>query len=245
VAVGSPAALAAGGSSIASASPVVPGVQNFGDTNTGVFRDCPADYWNLSLRAGDRATVDWMTLTESSGSRYAEYADSLRVYPRGTTDFSINNVDSAYQFSTGSNHHAQSVVSAGSTGIYPLIFYSYHLCSTGGPFNFTVTIKHSAVLFLNKVKTFAGGRIQAKVGVHTPEGEPITDSALRVRLIGSWPGHKARTLGTGSPSDGSVTLSISLPKSAWGKKVTVRAKASGGDYLNAQSGVRTVQVRNR
>jgi hypothetical protein len=183
-----------------------------------------------------------MSLAGNTG----DYADTLDVYPAGTTDFSINNVNPAFQFSIGDNHRAESIVTAGSTGAYPMVFSDSYSCGrAGGPFNFTATIKHSVVLSLGSVKKLAGRAGPVKVGVRTPDEQPITDSALQIRLIGSWTGHKAVKLANGSPSNGSVTLNVKLPKSAYGKNVSVRAQASGGDYLNAQSGVRTVQVRNR
>ena len=75
-------AQAAGGSDIASAPQVTPGAENFGDTNTGhIYGDCPADYWNLPLVAGDRAIVDWQSAVDS---RNYDYARTLSIYPEGT-----------------------------------------------------------------------------------------------------------------------------------------------------------------
>jgi hypothetical protein len=239
---GTPAALAAGGSSIESAPQITPGVQTFGDTNTGKLKGCAAaDYWNLSLRAGDQAIVDWTSLTDSNGR---DYANELSVYPSGTTDFSINNNDPAHEFSVGDNDRAESIFSANSTGSYPLIFWrGSGSCSTpGGPYNFTVTVKHSAVLFLGSVKKLAGRSGTLSVGVHAPDGQPITDGGLRVALRGSWPGHKASELASGTPTNGAAKLSVKLPKSARGKKVSIRAVAQGADYLPARSSVRTVRV---
>jgi hypothetical protein len=237
-------AQAAGGSNIASASQVAPGTQNFGDTNTGHYSgDCPADFWNLSLAAGDRATVDWTSLTDSHDS---DYANTLSVWPAGTTDFSINNGSPQQRFFVGSNHQAESIFSANRTGSYPLVFWRDSYCGgTGGPYNFTVTVKHSAVLFLGSVKKLAGRSGTLSVGVHTPDGQPITDGGLRVAVRGSWAGHKASELASGAPADGKTALSVKLPKSARGKKVSIRAFAQGADYLPARSSVRTVRVGSR
>jgi hypothetical protein len=237
-------AQAAGGSNIESAPQVSPGVQTFGTTGTGRYQCAAADYWNLSLAAGDEATIDWMSVTDSDGG---DYANELSVYPAGTTDFSINNVERMHEFSIGDNDRAESIFSANTTGSYPLIFWraSGRCSSPGGPYSFTVTVKHSVVLFLGSVKKLDRRSGTISVGVHTPEGQPITDPGLRVSLRGSWPGHKASELAGGSPSGGIVSLSVKLPKSTRGKKVSIRAISAGAGYRSAHSSLRTVRVKRR
>jgi hypothetical protein len=234
-------AQAAGGSDIASAPQVTPGAENFGDTNTGhIYGDCPADYWNLPLVAGDRAIVDWQSAVDS---RNYDYARTLSIYPEGTTDYSINNVSPGAEFNIGSNHRAESVFAAGSTGNYPLVFFRDDYCgATGGPYSFTVTVRHSLSVYLGSVKNLSDRSGVLTVGVHRFDGEPITDGNVRVALRGSWSGHKTSDLATGTPADGKATLSVHLPKSARKKTVSIRAVAAGSGYLTARSGLRTVKV---
>lgn len=240
-----PAAGAAGGSTIASAPQVTPGTQYFGDTSTGTLSgDCPADYWSASLAAGDQVTVDWASQFDSENE---DYANTLYVYPAGTTDFSINNMSPAQEFSIGSNHRAESIFKANKAGSYPLVFWRHYYCGggPGGPYDFTVAVKHSTVLALGPVKKLKSGKGDVAIGVHNPDGQPITDPALRVALRASWRGHRTRELAVGSPTNGAVLLTAKLPRSARGKKVTFRAASSGEAYLPARSSSRSLTVKRR
>ena len=244
--VGVTPAIAAGGSSISSAPQIAPGAQNFGNTSSGFWQGCPADYWNLSLVSGDEATVDWATEHDSQGTRYA---NQLEVYNAGVTDFSINNVEPSSEFRIGSNDRAESVFTANTDGIYPLIFIREGFCSHtsgyGGPFDFTVSVRHAVVLSLGAVKKLASRKGVVRVSVHDPDGQPVSDPSLTVTLVGSWSGHKNQLLGSGSPTNGVVVLTVRLPKSARHRKVSVRASAHGAGYLPAQSSAKSVLVSRR
>jgi hypothetical protein len=235
-------AQAAGGANIASAPSVAPGTQYFGDTNNGKYSgDCPADYWNLAMAAGDQATVDWTSLTDSQGY---DYANTLYVWPAGTTDFSINNRDPQESFGVGDNDMAESTFTAGAAGTYPLMFYRRSECGgTGGPYSFTVAVRHSVVLSLGSVKGLSDRKGPVTVGVFTPDGQPITDPNLRVALRASWSGRKSHDVAVGSPSGGSITFTVTLPKSTRGKRVSLKAASSGDNYRPGHSAARTVKVK--
>jgi hypothetical protein len=237
-------AQAAGGANIASAPSITPGTQYFGDTNTGTYSgDCPADYWNLTMAAGDEATVDWTSLTDS---RDSNWANTLYVWPAGTTDFSINNRDPQEGFEVGDNHNAESIFTASGAGTYPLMFWrSGHCGGDGGPYSFTVAVRHSVVLALGSVKGLSDRKGPVTVGVFTPDGQPITDPNLRVALRASWSGRKAHDVAVGSPNSGSVTFTVTLPKSTRGKRVSLKAASSGDNYRPSRSATRTVKVKRR
>jgi hypothetical protein len=242
-----PSALAAGGPDIASGATVQPGQQMFGDTSAGNLHECsPADYWNLPLLAGDKATVDWASLTDTHGTDYAVYLD---LYDAGTTDFSINNAEPIEEYRIGSNHRAESVFAAGRAGTYPLIFWmngENKNCEgndTGGPFNFTVYVAHAVVPALGSVKGLADRRGSVTLGAHRPDGQPITDQALRLTLMAAWRGHKSQPVASASPTNGTATVGVHLPKSAAGRKVTFRAAAAGTGYRSARSAARKLRIR--
>jgi hypothetical protein len=230
-------ALATGGS-IEAATVVTPGEQAFGNTTNGTFRCGPADFWRLQLTAGDTAIVDWETTQH-------DYANELYVYPAGTTDFSINNEDPQDRFSIGENNRAESVINAGATGTYPLIFAGRGCNGDGsnaGPYDFTVAVRHVAVLGLGSLGGLKSGAGTVRVGVHTPDGSPVTDPSLRVDFRGTWRG-RSHLLGSGSPSDGTVFFTVKLPAGARGRTVSFQAKAHGPGYRNSHTGSKRVKVR--
>jgi hypothetical protein len=237
-----PAAVAAGGPNIASGTLVTPGQQMFGDTSAGEYNCGPADYWNLPLLAGDRARIDWTSLQDSDG---IDYASGLALFPAGTTDFSINNVEPAEEYYLGSNHRAESVFAAGTSGTYPMVF-TMSGCggsTPGGPFNFTAYVTHAIVVSMGSVSGLADRRGSVTVRAHRPDGQPLSDPAVHVSLIAAWRGRKPHPVATASPVNGKARLAVKLPQSTRGKKVTLRAVASGTGYRAARSASRKVRVQ--
>lgn len=235
-------AVAAGGPDIASSAAIVPGQQMFGDTSAGEYDCGPADFWHLVLSAGDRATVDWSSLQDSDGN---DYAYGLYVFPAGTTDFSINNVDPYQTYDIGENHRAESSFVAGTAGSYPLVFTKAGCddSALGGPFNFTVNVTHAVVVSMGSVRSLRHRHGNVTLGAHRPDGQAITDPNLHLSVIASWHRHRPHPVATGSPVNGSVTVAVRLPRSAAGKKVKLRTVASGAGYRTARTGSRTVRVR--
>jgi hypothetical protein len=237
VAAAGPQSAGASGGSIESSTYVAAGQQQFGNTGNGTFKCGPADFWRLQLIAGDVATVDWET-------SQADFANELFVYGAGTTDFSINNDDPQNQFSIGDNNRAESIFTAGTSGAYPLIFTGRG-CNgdqnNHGPYDFTVAVSHRAVLALGPVGSLKRRTGTVTVGVHTPDGSPITEPALQVDLRGTWRGH-SHLLASGSPSNGSVTFNVTLPAGTRGRAVGIQAKAHGPGYQSSQTRSKRVNV---
>ena len=203
-------ASASGGSNIASATTVTFGQQEFGNTSVGKYGDCyPATYWNLPLGAGDEVTIDW----ETSDSRFAEH---LHVFPAGTTDFSINNVESLDTFELGVNNKAESRFTVGTAGVYPFLIHGS--CEgTGGPVDFTATVHHELITALQpypsvNTNSIVVGTASLANGLPAPDG-------LGYALTVTWPGGGS-AISTGVSVGGSIAFQLGLPAGAAGKKAT-------------------------
>src|SRR5205823_2290095 len=130
--VGAAGAFAGGGANLASAPTISPGQQQFGNTTDGCEGNCEgADFWKLSLIAADRVTVDWESSAGNYGCGTEAYAAKLEVWPVGTTDFSINNLQPSQTFYIGDNDKAESTFTANGTGVFPLVFKAQ--CFNEGP----------------------------------------------------------------------------------------------------------------
>jgi len=222
---------------IAGAGTVVPGTQQFGNTLCPGSACPDYEYWKLNGTAGDQVTIDW----EYSGGDV--YANSLRVYPEGTTDFSLNNVNPIFNFNTGSNGKAQSIFTLPETGMFPLRFEAVCCNDHGGPYDFATTIEHAVKLFIGaprpkeKIKRTSA----VNVTVRNPDGGPL--NGLPVKLTGVWKAKNHR-LGTATSSAGVAAFQLHLPKSTRKKTIRLRASVSDVDgYLNARSGTVKVKVK--
>jgi hypothetical protein len=225
---------AGGGADIASAPTVVFGQHEFGNTNKGVYGSCPdaAEYWLVSLRAGDQATIDWET-TDS------DYAGGLRVFPAGTTDFSLNNTNPLQYFSLGSNNHAESVFNVGSSGVYPIVFIG-DCEGSGGPYDFTATVQHALVPTLkNYVHIKTTTTVTATVSL--ADGSPVPDG-LGFALTVSWSGKESVTY-TATTAAGALAFPLALPETALGKTATlIITRPADGAYQEATSAKLEVKV---
>jgi hypothetical protein len=227
-------AYAGGGASIASAPTVVFGQHTFGTTETGTYQCYPAEFWNLSLGAGDQVTIDW-----ASVNRY--YAYKAYIYPAGTTDFSINNVSPLENFYLGENNHAEGVFATGTAGSYPLIFVSGSCnTKTPGPYDFTVTDQHSLVATLKqylhiKTTTVISASASLASGAPAPDGLVFT-------LTASWPGGGTASYNAAS-AGGALTFPLALPETAKGKKATIIVtRPADAQFLAAKSAQLEVPV---
>lgn len=239
---GSPAssAQAAGGASIASAPVVVYGQQEFGNSATdgGVnpARECAHQpkngWWTLTVTTGDEVTIDW----EALPSQY------LEVFPPGTTDFTVANTPSLASSLISSNGRAQLSFTARVGGIMPLVIGTEACDDPGdpGPYSFTAYVAHAVRLSLPRVGHLRPGS-SVPVGVHTPDGAPITDPALTVTVQLLNHGHW-QSLGTASPSNGVATIALQLPHSLHRHLAALRAIAQGPDYQHVSSASERVGV---
>jgi hypothetical protein len=225
------AANAAGGANIASAPTVAYGQHTFGNTATGKWGCQPAEYWNLSMKAGDQVTVDWATTAR-------EYAYKALIYPAGTTDFSINNVNALGYYEIGSNNHAEAVFSTGTSGSYPLIFVASGCGSEPhpGPYDFTATIQHGLTISL---KSYAHIRTTTVIAAtaSTVDGVPVPDG-LAFNLTASWPSQPSResVTYTATSLGGAFAFPLALPETAKGKLATlIVSRPADAQYLAAES----------
>ena len=235
---------AGGGATIAAAPTVVPGQQEFGSTTDGSCCDGRgADFWKLPLIPGDHVTVDWESTKGNGCLDPSDYwAMELRVWPAGTTDFSINNVNPIEAFGIGDNGKAESKFTANRSGIFPITFLA--VCSpssTGGPYDFTAYVRHLLVLSFPNPGTVRSGA-GVSIAVHLADGSPVSDKELQVQVYGRW-AHKWNLLGSSAPVNGRAVATLKITPSERGATIPLVARASGVDYVKAQTSPRVVRVR--
>jgi hypothetical protein len=230
------AAAKSGGGSIASAPLVNPSSQEFGNTADGVIEgNTPADYWKLQLISGDHVKIDWESQQGSCGGGCGwDYADTLQIWPSGTTDYSINNTSSLQNFGIGDNAKAESSFTAPGDGTYPVTFVCYN-CSAdqGGPYDFTAYVQHHPILAFVVPKKVKNGHAVV-VQAHYPDGNPITGSDLSIQVWGKW-GTSVHLLGSSSPVGGKAAITLRIPRGVRGKLIYLRALASASNFTTAHT----------
>jgi hypothetical protein len=228
-------AYASGGANIASAPTIVFGQHTFGNTATGEWDCGPAEFWNLALKAGDQATIDWEA---SSG----DYAHAAVIFPSGTTDFSINNVRYLSYYELGENNHGEAVFSTGAAGSYPLIFAA-NGCDEDhheGPYDFTATVQHSLVATLRqyahiRTTTVISATANLADGTAVPDGLIFT-------LTVTWPEGGTASY-SAAISGGRLSFPLALPDTAKGKKATlIVTRGADAQFLAAESAKLEVNV---
>jgi hypothetical protein len=240
--------LSSGGANIASAPTIVPGQQEFGNTTDGCFENCDgADFWKLSLIAADQVTIDWETSPTNECSDGG--ADQLAIWAIGTTDYSINNDSPIQNFGIGSNQKAESTFTASTTGVYPVMFRSCYDQSSGGPYDFTVLIRHKVVVGLaDQTRSLLqrarqGGRLPRHgvldVLVHNADGGAIS-GAVGGTLSGYWSGSWHKLTGA-IAAGGQVLLRYQLPASVHGV-IRLQINIGGGSYQGANLTFRGVST---
>jgi hypothetical protein len=237
-------AVADGGNSIASATPVVFGTQQFGNTATGAFQpgscgwggseDAYRSFWSLGVMAGDLVTVDW----ESS-----EGDNEIRLLPMGTTDFTLFQVTPVAEQSLAGNGKNELQYTSPESGALTMYF---RVCSgTPGPYDFLASDQHAVVVGLNRrlhIRRVAkiGGTASLADGTPVPDGLPFT-------LTAKW-GHRSAKFTTTSLA-GSLVFNIALPPNAQGKLATFAiGRPADTQFQEAKSAslkVRVIQPRHR
>jgi len=233
-------ARAGGGANIAGAPIVTPGQQEFGNTGDGAWGGCEgASWWNLPLIVGDRVAIDWETATDSRGG---PSADTLDVWPIGTTDFSINNTHTFESFEIGANDKQESTFTANGSGTFRLMFVNSG-CDTNdnGAYDFTLNVSHRIVLLLPPLTRITTTGSQISVQVHSADGNPVTAPNLTLTLEVFWQG-KWHALGSRTPTNGLVRFGVSLPRSLKGSTVKLRVQATGSGYQSATTATRRAFV---
>ena len=246
LAVGVSSALAAGGSSIAGATPIVVGQQEFGNTATDGGFPCNAPYdpynggswWSLSVAAGDKITLD-----------YEGDLGGVLIYPIGTTDFNVTsaNADNSH---VGSNDKQEYTFTEGRPGSVPMNFAMSDSCSDldpsssgihPGPFDFTATVKHGVVLSVPSAVLLPLSGV-LNVTASSPSGLPITDPSLAVFVQIQLSGDAWSTVGSATPSNGTATVPYSISGLLSGQTVKLRAVATGMAYTTGLSATRKVTL---
>lgn len=227
-------ASANGGSSISAAPTIAIGQQLFGNTTDGCFGNCyGADYWNLPLIAADQVTIDWES-NPTSGCN--DSATDLYVWPIGTTDFSINNTNSLQDFGIGSNHKAESTFTANGTGVFPIMFQACYAQSDGGPYDFTVYVKHKLVTHLASQTTALIARARQtglprsgvfSVQVFTGDGKPVS-GAIGGTMFGYW-ASKWHRIGSAVAANGVIAVHYRLPAAVHGV-IRLEVNIGGGSF---------------
>lgn len=238
----SAAHLSSGGATIASAPTVVPGQQEFGNSNdvqNGPDYRYPGDYWKLSLVAGDHVTIDW-----EAGNNFV---NSLGVYPAGTTDFSVNNVSLYQQFSLGANGKAESTFTANQTGAFPLIFWDEG-SNDAGPFDFTVYVHHALVLAVSPQtqalirrahQTPLPHKGNIVLGAHLADGTPVSGD-VGATVFAYW-SSKWHSIGKSAARNGEIVVPYRLPASVHGL-IRLSVNVGGANYQGRQIGWRGIRA---
>jgi len=235
------AAFADGSQSIATATPVVVGQQEFGNTANGANTDVGCygatydSWWQLQVTAGDRVTFDWQG--QPNGSL-------LLVYPVGTTDYNVSSetpLNGGFGTYAGSNGYAQLTLTMPRNGSVPVDFEDGYYCNAAsgpGPYDFTVYVKHELYLALS-AKGSSRRRNQTRfgVGVHNTNGVAVTSSKLRATFE-QLRGGKWRSIGSASAPFSFVE---SWKPSERGHWQTVRVQVTGSGFVTATS--RSLRVR--
>jgi hypothetical protein len=229
-------ALGDGGADIASAPAITPGVMEFGNTNDALLPyGCDsqiADFWMISLIAGDKVTFDW-------GST-SDFVHDIDIFPPGTSDFNVQSVHDSGSYPTGvvsENGKQQTFYTASRTGIYPLDFNAGCSNDDPGPYYFTAYVAHALILSLSQ-RPAEGRRTTFALALHTPDGAPVTASTLTAtyanRIRGRW---------TKLTSVGALySAKITWPKDDVGKTESVRVTVAGAGYQTTST---TTKVKVR
>jgi hypothetical protein len=233
---GSAVALADGGQTIATATPVVYGQLETGNTANGGVTTDGADgyesYWALNVTNGDDVTINWTAPLDQNGN-----GPVLSVYEVATNDASIEDANPFWSDNLGANGQDAMTFTADETGMMPLQCEE----SAPGPYQFSATVTHAVVLTVPNVSTLADkGTID--VGVANPDGTGLSDPSLVVDLQVQASGQAWSTIGSASASGGSAKIAYTVPASLDGKTVQLQALAQGAAYQTQTSTSQSVAV---
>ena len=238
--VGTASALADGGRSIAAATPITVGQQEFGNTangsaGAGCFSTTMPPYsswWAVNVTAGDVVTVNWATQSTDM---------EMKIYPEGTTDFTVGNVESVLDQNVNSNFADSGSYTAPQDGSLPIEFYTG--CEVAAaPYNFTVVVQHAVVLGLPQIATLPLTGSET-VTVKNADGVPISDPSLTVSLeIEGQADGSYTAIGSAPVANGAAVVNFTVPSSYAGEPVTLAAVSSGTNYVGGSSNTQSVAV---
>jgi hypothetical protein len=239
---GSTAALADGGQTIATATPVTFGALELGNTATGGLTTDGADgynsYWALSVTNGDNVSVGWQAPLDIYGN-----GPQLSAFDVGEDDSSVQQANPLTWAILPPGGQNTMTFTAVATGVMPLQFQSGECCDEAdpGPYAFTATVTHAVALTLPTVSSMpASGTID--VSVANPDGVGLSDPSLAVDLQVGSAGQGWSTIGTASASGGVAGITYSVPSSLKGQAVKLQAVAHGAGYQTQTSDSQSVTI---
>jgi hypothetical protein len=229
-----PAAMADGGSSIASAPTVTYGKQELGNTATGQKAgSCWRSYWMLPVLAGDQVTVAWEGVPETD----------LIIFPVGTTDYTYFQTDSILFQELSANGKNQAQFSASVSGEMPLVFQHCFSEPEPGPYDFTAVDKHGLAAGLTPT-TYIYPTSAISGTAHLVDGSAAPDGMV-FNLVAKWHsnGQLLRWATSASSAAGGLAFQLALPQETTGKKVRLAiSRAEDGAFLAVRSAPINVQV---
>ena len=236
--VAASSASADGGKSIASAPTAVYGQQEFGNTANGQADPSSCSdlnsWWLLPVAAGDDITVD---VEHHSAITW------LRVYPVGTTDFTWRGARPTVE-SLWPADQKEINFTAEQSGVMPLLFNVNATCVQSrdpGPYDFTAIVNHGVRLSVPPTSRLSLGGAMT-IGVHTPDGDAISDPALDVALQVLDASHHWTTVGHASPSSGTANVGYAIPSGLVRRMLQMRAVAAGPSYTTETSATQQVAL---
>jgi hypothetical protein len=220
-------AQAEGGAGIATAPTVAFSQQEFGTLATPNAQCVYASWWLLPVITGDTIQIDWEVHNEGI---------HLHVWAPGTTEFNYETRESL-KLVPNSNLKTESTFQATQTGNMPIRFaIAEERCpsvNVPGPYSFTAYVTHELDVALPHVGSLPH-RGTLSIGVHNPEGAPISDQNVHVEL--QIKGHGAwRAIGTAVVGNGAALVHFTVPGYERHRTVTLRALAHGPEYTAAAS----------
>jgi hypothetical protein len=239
---GSAAALADGGQTIATATPVLFGALELGDTANGSLTTDGAggynSYWALNVSNGDDVSIDWQAALDSDGN-----GPQLSAFDVGMADSSVQNANPLTWAILPPGGQSTMTFTAVATGVMPLQFQSGECCDEAdpGPYSFTTTVTHAVALTLPTVSSMpASGTMD--VSVANPDGVGLSDPSLAVDLQLRAAGQGWSKIGTASASGGVAGITYSVPSGLKGQSVKLQAVAHGAGYQTQTSEPQSVTI---
>lgn len=234
------AAYAAGSPSIASAPLVQPRIQQFGDNTTCCYMGdgfgFHREFWALQLIRGDRVVINW-AFPPTDDRNVAPHA-----FPPSVTDFNFTPAaERPVTYTGGGSGKGSARFVVSSTGRWSIAFVTSAIADEPTSYSFTAFVRHLARISFAPPKSVSRSE-SLRVTVSTPDGTPISDSALTLRLE-AYGMKRWRSVSTSVAKAGKATLPLRLAPASKGTTVRLRVRADGLDYVPSLSPVRSVRVR--
>jgi len=233
-------AMAEGGGTIAAAPKVVFGQQEFGNLNNGGVVNVSfcgnvyEEFWLVPVTIGDRVSLDW----EINGwDPNSDGGAEIDLFPVGTTDFTIDNVQALLQSGPNSEGKQQISWTASSSG-QMVVRIASSCVSRPYAYDFTAYVTHALAVSVPATHIIHTGQ-QLTVGVHSPDGGTVSGPkvVLQLRLSGRW-----ISLGSAKTVNSAARVFIRVPAHYASQSGLLRAQVSGVGYKTTSSRVERVRL---